>query len=46
MVGKIYYYHTDSLVNYIILADNKVNPKEIDKLKLQYVIVKGIFISV
>ena len=46
MGGNIFYSDTDSLVTNIKLPDYMVNNKELGKLKLEYEIDKGIFVSV
>ena len=45
MGGNIFYSDTDSLVTDIKLPDNMVSDKQLGKLKLEYEIDKGIFIS-
>lgn len=43
--GNLYYSDTDSIVTDIKLPDNKVDTKEIGKLKLVYIANQGYFIS-
>jgi hypothetical protein len=43
--GKIYYSDTDSIVTDIQLPENMIHLSEIGKLKLEYIVKKGIFIS-
>jgi len=43
--GKIYYSDTDSIVTDLKLPDTMVNKNELGKLKLEFEVSKGIFIS-
>jgi hypothetical protein len=43
--GTIYYHDTDSIVTNFKLPEDLVNQKELGKLKLEYIIKKGLFVG-